>query len=353
MTDPGARLLASSRAAWAEVERVAPLVRRDLTIAGVRVRLEVAGDALAAVVLPALELHPEEAHMAPEVRLRAFDSAATGVALPWLPTRGEQRLVEWRTADGLDALWSWQPEPGVSLLADPGPEGVGHLAAVADAGALPWWEQGAPLRQLLLWALRDHDRHFVHAAAVGTYAGAVLLAGPSGTGKSSTAVASVLAGLGYLGDDYCVLTMHDGPEVHALYGTAKLLPDQVPLVDRGGALGDDVLVHPTEPGSKVILLPVRWAPDQVVTRAPVTAVLVPVQGGPPGVEPISPAEALRHLAPTSLFQLAGPGTRDFRAIAALVRSVPCHRLHLDPDRAANPALLARVLHDAAAPVHPR
>jgi hypothetical protein len=348
VSDPGAALLDANRRAWAAVERTgAEVLRHDLTIAGVRVRLELAGPRLAEIVLPALEIHARTQHQHPEMHLRAYDSAGTGVPMPELPTRAQQRLVEWHDADGAEAVWAWHPDLGVSMLADPGPHGVGHLAAIENAAELPWWEHGAPLRQLLLWGLRDRQRYFIHAAAVGRAHGAVVLAGPGGIGKSSTAVSSVLGGLGYLGDDYCVLTMHDGPEVHALYGTAKLLPDQLAHVDAAGGLDDKVLLRPDEDDSKVILLPVRWAPELVLTRAPVVAVLVPAQGSAPGIEPISPAAALRHLAPTSLFQLAGPGTEDFRAIAALVRSVPCFQLHLDPDRAANPRLLEVFLREHA------
>ncbi|MGK2949392.1 MAG: hypothetical protein ACSLFP_12505, partial [Acidimicrobiales bacterium] len=323
MTDPGAALLESSRRAWAEAQQAAEVLRHDLTIAGVRVRLELAGDRLCEAVLPALELHPRTHHDRADVHLRAYDSAGTGVPMPALPTREQQRLVEWHDDDGTKVVWAWHPHVGISMLADPGPRGVGHLAAVDDATTLPWWEHGAPLRQLLLWAMRDRQRYFVHAAAVGRPEGAVLLAGPGGIGKSSTAVSCVLGGLGYLGDDYCVLTMHEGPRVHAVYGTAKLRPDQLALVDAVDGLDRQVLLRPSADDSKVILLPVRWAPELVVQQAPIAAVMVPSQGGVPGIEPLSPAAALRHLAPTSLLQLAGPGTDDFRALAELVRTVPC------------------------------
>ena len=81
----------------------------------------------------------------------------------------------------------------------------------------------------------------------------------------------------------------------------------------------------------------------MLTDAPIRVVAIPDRAGPAGITPISKGEALRHLAPSSLLQLAGASAEDLRAIATLVRSVPCVRLGLDPDRSANPAMLQRLL----------
>ena len=81
-----------------------------------------------------------------------------------------------------------------------------------DAEALPRWETAAPLRTLLRWALRS-GLHLVHAAAVVGARGAALLAGASGAGKSTTALAAAQAGLGYVGDDYCAVELGDPPRV--------------------------------------------------------------------------------------------------------------------------------------------
>jgi hypothetical protein len=347
MTDPSQRLLDSARDRWARAlasERT-NLVRTDLVIADVSVRLDLIGARLVEVVLPALEVHERLDHDHPQVHVRAYDAAAAGVPLPEVPALGDQRFIEWVATDGTTKRWSWQPDHGMGLLADPGTAGVGHLAVVADGQALPWWEHSAPLRQLLAWAMVDAGRHFLHAAAVGSPDGVVLLAGPGGTGKSSTAVSSLLAGLHYLGDDYCILTLDGGPRAHTLYGTAKLMPDQIPLVDTAGALAGHV-VHAALPGEpKTTLLPSRWRPDLLVPSAPILAVVVPSQDGALGLEPISAATALRHLAPTSLLQLTGRGDGDLRALGDLVRSVPAYRLGLDTDRAANPPRLARLLEE--------
>jgi hypothetical protein len=278
------------------------------------------------------------------VRIRAWDVQAAGGALaPPDPT--PHRLAVWPGDDGPAVCTTWQPDFGLLLVGDQDPDGIGQVAVVADAERLPWWEPGAPLRQLLAWGLAPHHRHFLHAAAVGSPDGVVLLAGAGGAGKSSTAISCLLAGMGYLGDDYCVVTLDGAPVAHCLYGTAKLLPDQVAVVDPQGRLAAHVLHRGAPEDEKVTVLAAAVAGEQLVRHAPVVAVVVPDTMPPPGLRASTAGTALRHLAPTSLFQLAGHGQDDLRAMAAVVRRVPAFRLGLDPDRQANPPLLRGLLHD--------
>ena len=65
-------------------------------------------------------------------------------------------------------------------------------------------------------------RQLVHAAAVGTDEGALLITGRGGVGKSTTALACLEAGMQFLGDDYVVVGLDPEPQVYRLYGSAKL-----------------------------------------------------------------------------------------------------------------------------------
>jgi hypothetical protein len=62
-----------------------------------------------------------------------------------------------------------------------------------------------------------------------------------------------------------------------------------------------------------------------------------------GAVPISPVEALKALAPSTLFQLIGASQKDLRAMAELVRKVPCYRLELGTDLAAIPRAIEQLL----------
>lgn len=313
----------------------------DLCVAGLHVRIELAGGhALADVVTPALEVHAAAPAGAPDVTIRAVDVAATRTAVP--PVLDQITGRQPATAPGSAPAGGlrWATYGGTWLLSDPA--GVGHLAVIADGSAMPWWERGAPLRQLLAWALTPLGRHFVHGAAVSGLGGAALLVGPSGAGKSSTSISALLGGLGFLGDDYCILTLDDGPRVHTLYGTVKVVADQMDVIDPDGRLAAH-LVHEGDAESKSIAVASRAAPELMVASAPIRAVVVPSLEEPTGLSDLSSATALRHLAPTSVLQLAGAGAGDLAALAQLVRAVPCHRLGLQPDRSANPPVLADLL----------
>lgn len=337
-----AGLRAAAEDTWGRATRH-HLHRVDLLVAGLRVRVELAGRRLAAAVLPALEVH-RSADGPPQVRIRAFDAAETGATAPMAPGGLARRIAGWSTDPRPfpEPRWTWNDEAGLLLLTDP--EGVGQLAAVTDAATLPPWELAAPLRQLFAWGMAPAGRAFVHGGAVGGPDGVALLVGAGGSGKSSTAISCFLAGMGYLGDDYVVVTEVEGQMVaHALYGSAKVHPDQLSLADPSGSLLPHILRPAGEDDDKAVLLPGRSVPERMLSAAPVRAVVAPTAAPPRGLAPISAAEALRHLAPSSLFQLAGAGHDDLRLLADLVRAVPCHRLGLHPDRAANPPVIASLL----------
>ena len=64
----------------------------------------------------------------------------------------------------------------------------------------------------------------MHAGAIGTDGGAVLVVGRGGRGKSTTTLAGLGAGLKYVGDDYVAVETKDRPLVHSIYNAGKLEP---------------------------------------------------------------------------------------------------------------------------------
>src|SRR5579862_1451278 len=86
---------------------------------------------------------------------------------------------------------------------------------------LPVWATAAPFRIVMSWLCNLRGMQIVHGASVAIDGKAVLLAGKGGSGKSTTALACAMAGLGYLGDDYCAVEPSAG-KVHLIYRTAKV-----------------------------------------------------------------------------------------------------------------------------------
>jgi len=78
---------------------------------------------------------------------------------------------------------------------------------------------------------------------------------------------------------------------------------------------------------------------------PLRAILLPhVAGGTDTtLKPVSPISALRALAPSSIFQLAGAGQSEFEALTRLVKSIPCYALELGTNLQRIPEVIAELL----------
>lgn len=219
---------------------------------------------------------------------------------------------------------------------------------VHDATAVPYFERGAPLRTLLSWWLSDVGYQSVHAAGVGDADGGVLLAGKGGSGKSSTALRCLDAGMRYLGDDYCMFSLGPPARAFSMYNTAKLngpadlerQPRFAPMVENPDAPEQE----------KLLMFLERHLPQQMVLSFPIKAILVPrvTDGHASMITDISPGTALAALGPTTLLQRPGSANGALRAMSELARSVPCYELRLGGDGADAPDLIAGVL-DAHTP----
>jgi hypothetical protein len=239
---------------------------------------------------------------------------------------GPQGLVRGSGADGVVAVH--ETASGAVTLVESSP-GAAILHRVPSRGLIPWWERAAPLRPALFWALAGERRHLVHAAAVGDDRGGVLLAGPRGSGKTTVALAGVAQGVGFVADDYLLLDARGEPEAVSLYGTASIAT---------ASAGEE----------KQVLDVARAMPGALRGSLPVRAVVVPrIRGGRTRLRRVSPAEALRAWAPTTLLQMPLAGGRALASLAAVVRSVPCFGLDVGDDAAELAGAVERVLDEAA------
>lgn len=327
-------------------------VEYELGLAGRIVRLRLAGAALAPLLLPSLAhaLQPSRGET-PDLTIDAWDSATSGVSAPPFPWRArdvrERGEIAGFNDDEIQALFHGDllaPEAdfrAVSLFSRPQRRA---LLWVLSPERVPWWERAAPLRTILHWGLARNGGTLVHAAAVGNEDRGLLLAGPGGSGKSTTAVACVEAGLRCAGDDYVALAGVDPTLAHPLYGSAKLAPTSVALLPdlhRSVRSG-----HPVDGEKLVVDLARRW-PVRMARPVPVDALVVVRVGhaGPATLRRASGAEALRALAPTTIFQLPGRNGHVLRRLAGLARTLPTFELEVSgpPQRAAE--LLGDLLSD--------
>jgi hypothetical protein len=225
------------------------------------------------------------------------------------------------------------------------------VAWAQDAAALPEWECAAPLRPIWTWWGGLVGMRMVHGAAVGYPDGGVLITARGGSGKSTTALTCLQSELRYAADDYCGISMGDGaaPMVHSLFNTGKVRSENVHRVEHLSGedfrLSQEAADVQTTETKRIFHLYPGWS-DKLITQFPLRAVLVPrIHGGADTtVESISPALALRALAPSTLFQLGADGAVDLRALGEIVRSAPCFVLHLGSELERIPHALSALLH---------
>jgi hypothetical protein len=310
-----------------------------LRIGSQEIKLQIAGEAMARAVLPALEhlTEPRPVDDEPDLVVRAWDSIGSDTRLPDLP--GVLDGVVGRSHyDGEVSLSFRMFESVVSALQ--GSRGEA-FHCVADARRLAPYDIAHPLSEILGWWLSRSGCYRVHAAAVGTAAGGVLLAGPAGAGKSTAALTCLRAGLRFAGDD-TVLVRADPPAAISLYGSGRAdrdllarYPDVFPRLEL--ASGDEKAVGFFMRGDMTREIPLR-------------AVVLPhvVPGGRCRIRPGRRAAALLTLAPWVTLHSPGAGVRALGEIRNLLAVLPIHTLEIGDDLARIPDLLSAAI-EASAP----
>jgi len=209
-----------------------------------------------------------------------------------------------------------------------------HILGVAlEADRLSLYECGRPLHvPLSLW-YNDRDVPLVHAALVSHKGDGVLLAGPSGTGKTTSSLACMAAGFQYLADDLAGLEIRaDGvPWGYSVYGSA--------FVDQETFRRLPGLNQHATPGKygyedKQLVFISQAGPTCLMSKARVRVVaLVRIAGAAhTRVRAATKGESLLTVARSTLQSgVLSPGRRGFELLGALADNVPTFWLELGRD----------------------
>jgi hypothetical protein len=287
--------------------------------------LRFAGDALVAPMSRALAHLRIDAEPHADLTVWLWDSVSTGTQMPPPPWGPDAYLAYGAIRGFFDDDVCTVLERGVNALT------VLHRAAnqayfwIRDARLVPSYVRAAPLRTLFhLWS-QGSGEALVHAAAVGDERGCVLLIGPSGAGKSTTAVACMEAGMGYVGDDYCLVQAGCPPRVSTIYSSAKL-------------------ADPAREEKAVVYL-AETSPTAIASGVPVRAVVLPRVGvaAETTVRRATAADALVAAGPSTLLQHPGSEQAAMTMLASVLRSVPCWFLDVGPEPASAVPAIAAVL----------
>jgi hypothetical protein len=319
------------------------VVAEEYVVAGSRVSLRFASDALRGRLAPAFAHLAAPPGDAPELTIHLWDSASTGLEPPPRPPEAPEEAA--------GALYYFN-EPPLRGAYQAAFEALSVLDAdtgvawywLANALDLPSWEQACPIRQILFWWLAPRGYLQVHGAAVGTPEGGVLIVGPAGSGKSTVALACLGSDLLYAGDDYVAVTLEPSPQVASLYNSGKLDPSH--LHDRLPQLAPALANPDRLEDEKAILYAERHFPQQTTAGFALAALLVPAVRADrrePRVVPASRAAAFAALGPSTMFQLHTAGAGELATLSSLVARVPCYTLELGGDLSAVPETISALL----------
>jgi hypothetical protein len=305
-------------------------------------RLRFAGPALVPRLALAFEHVRTKSIGNVELTVNLWDSESTGTSMPAPPWNQDDYREHGKLrgffGDQLYGLFNWGSH-ALSVL---------DLAAerafywVKTAGQIGYFEMAAPLRTIIYLWLRERGIALIHASAVGTPTGCVLLVGRAGVGKSSATLACVSSDLGILADDYCLLGPGPRPIVHTLYSAAKAHDDTLARMPFLAPM----VANPDRPwNEKALFFLHRHHPEKIVAQAPLRAILIPrvTPAASTRVRRASPAAALAALAPSTLLQLPGATQTTLARLAEVVRDTPCYHLDTGRDPAGVPGALEPLL----------
>ena len=313
-------------------------IDRFYGLGSVTVRLTFAGPALLPLLTPALAHLSVDTAAQPDLSVCVWEQVPLDRAVrPFVP--GAARFAR----EGELCMTVGPGRSGLSLL-----DCRRNLAlySIAEAGEIPAYATAAPFLDILHWWMRLRGAGIVHAAALGTPTGGVLLVGKGGAGKSTTALACLGEELRHAADDHCLITPADPPTAWSLYSSAKLRSDQL---ERFRALHCGARERFDEGKAIVVLYPRER--DKLIAHFPLRAILaVRVTGRQDtALSRAAPAAVLQALAPSTVLQLRGADQRDLSFLADLARRVPGYFLDVGTNLTRIKPTIADLLSDMSGP----
>lgn len=302
------------------------LVEADYRIGGHPVRMRMLGREMAADVDKALCHLRSNDGAAPALTVEIWDDAAVG-PVGWEPwsegsdTNGTVSLAH-------DDRYVLTQRPTSAMLLDRKESRI--VGGIRGRQFLHQDERVRPFHRLISIWLDDNDIQFVHAALIAHGEKGLLLVGKSGSGKSTSAIASMLDGFTFLSDDYVALGAGDDGKYigYSLYASCMMdnaakFPDLTPIaqppnttyeVKHSVYLTDCPKAHfaPQTDLAAIVMPRVVDRPDTVFKRA-------------------RTMEAMLALAPSSIWILPGSASFSLDKMEGLVTSVPAYSLELGRD----------------------
>ncbi|MGA9379535.1 MAG: hypothetical protein WBV73_12270 [Phormidium sp.] len=305
-------------------------IDRYYCMAGFKIRLQFAGEALISYVIPAIAHLEIEPISDPALTVCIWDSASTNTAAPPPPLpnyhilkRGEMQEL---TDDRIYTSFQW----GAYTLSTLDRDRNLAIYWVDSTEHIPYWETGACLRTIFHIWMSQQKIQLVHAGAVGLPSGGVLLVGKGGSGKSTTALSCLNSELFYASDDYSLITPEPKPTVFSIYSTGKKNADDL---ERLPFLNQAISNRDRLDSEKAVYFLNNYFPEKIIKSFPLRALFIPRITGKPNttLTPTSAATGLSALVPSTMMQLSGAGKEACQIMTNVVNQLQCYYLELGTD----------------------
>ncbi|PIZ04602.1 MAG: hypothetical protein COY58_02295 [Gammaproteobacteria bacterium CG_4_10_14_0_8_um_filter_38_16] len=316
--------------------------KRFYQLAGLSFCVQFAGDEMMHRLTPALQHLAINQRASCDLTICVWDSVSTQTPVIPLPTahqdyalRGE--ILKYNN-DRIYALLDIHTK--VLHLYDK--ERNIALYYIHDARKLPWWIGGSPFLPILHWWMRTHTYQFVHAAVVGYPENGILFSGKSGTGKSTTALACMKAGMKLVSEDYCVVSDLPNVIAHSIYNSAKIEEKTLNWFP-------EIKTHITNINrsinEKAFIYHHQFQPEKILLHCPIKAIVIlKIENSKKSwLEPIDSHSALTSLSVSTMWQLTHSGLTTLTHLKKLVSTLQCYQLHVGSNVMQAPALLETIL----------
>ena len=309
----------------------------DVTTAGRRLRFQIVGNALTQSVARAFSHIRSNPQDVPDLQVTIWDEFETDVRIDGLFTPGRRRaddveILLQKSSDGRylgekrDQSLSW-----LDLQTD------FIVGCTASVHRRYLDERARPFHKLISAWLHELGVQFVHAGLISIDGTGILYVGNGGAGKSTSSVACLEAGMGYLGDDFVgVERTPQGYVGHSLFSSCLL---NVHHLKRFPQLRHHAVAANYQFEDKSIVYLDEVFPGSLERSEAINAIVLPriVDNATTTFGPAGKAEALFAIAPTSVMFLPQPSQTAFDRLADMVGDVPTYWLNLGRDIQSIPA----------------
>lgn len=326
------------RQGFHQATQLSPEVREEcIQLGAAKVKIIFENNLMREKLFPALEHLTKDSLHSSTLTIHCWegtDQRAPFLPFPWeqsgnIKFYGSDTFIKYD--DESDCIYAFKPSTAEAFF------------WVPQAEAIPYFMTGTPFIPLWNFWGSITPYQILHAGAVGTPEGGVLLVGRGGSGKSSTSATALFSQLQFLSDDYCLVDTDQGV-AYNLFGTAKLRPD---MLNRFPQLDPYLVNRERVPEEKPLffLNGHQGGKNFVLEQFPIKALVLPkvTDRKQAQLSPISSGEILRALAPSTIFQLRDFEQEIFRRSVQLVQHCPCYLFELGGELRSLPATLKELI----------